>query len=468
MNSSQNDIAVRNRARTLSEMICPTDSRRHVPRQVLVAGLGVALSVAFAGAGIAQQRGPSQVAQANNPDKAEKADALKQREGELQAARDAQRRSLEAEAALKREIEQIGADRRKLNEALIDAAAKMRGVESKITATEARMKPLDANEQTIRKSLEGRRAVIGEVLAALQRIGHRPPPALIASPEDALQAVRTAMVLGAVLPEMRTQVDALAHDLAGLVAVRKQIAAERDRLKAEIASLDQERTRMTALIGERQKQEADREKALAAERTRATELARQVDNLKDLISKLEQSLDPATRAAREAARGESRPALSTLQDPGRLAPAIAFASLRGRVPIPVNGVKLKQFGAPDGTGGIEKGMTVATRAGAQVTAPADGWVVYAGPFRSYGQLLILNVGGGYHVLLAGMDRISVDLGQFVLTGEPVAVMGNGSHIAAVLATGSSQPVLYIEFRKDGSPVDPGPWWAAGEGEKVRG
>ena len=123
---------------------------------------------------------------------------------------------------------------------------------------------------------------------------------------------------------------------------------------------------------------------------------------------------------------------------------------------------------PDGVGGAEKGVSIATRAGAQVTAPADGWVVYAGPFRSYGQLLILNAGGGYHILLAGMDRISVDLGQFVLTGEPVAVMGNGSHIAAILATGSSQPVLYIEFRKDGVPVDPGPWWAAGEGEKARG
>jgi septal ring factor EnvC (AmiA/AmiB activator) len=67
-----------------------------------------------------------------------------------------------------------------------------------------------------------------------------------------------------------------------------------------------------------------------------------------------------------------------------------------------------------------------------------------------------------------MDRISVDLGQFVLTGEPVGQMGNGSQIAAVLATNSTQPVLYIELRKDGVPVDPGPWWAAGEGEKVRG
>jgi len=109
-----------------------------------------------------------------------------------------------------------------------------------------------------------------------------------------------------------------------------------------------------------------------------------------------------------------------------------------------------------------------TRAGAQVTAPCDGWVVYAGPFRSYGQLLILNAGGGYHVLLAGMERISVDLGQFVLTGEPVAIMGGGPQSAAAVATGSSQPILYIEFRKDGVPVDPSPWWAANDSEKVRG
>src|SRR3979409_87325 len=69
--------------------------------------------------------------------------------------------------------------------------------------------------------------------------------------------------------------------------------------------------------------------------------------------------------------------------------------------------------------GAQKGIALAARAGAQVTTPCDGWVVYAGPFRSYGQLLILNAGGGYHVLIAGMERISVNIGQFVLTGEPV-------------------------------------------------
>jgi septal ring factor EnvC (AmiA/AmiB activator) len=435
------------------------------PRFALIAGLGLALPAGLSAGVSAQQRS---VFTAQN-DKAEKLDALKQHDQELKATREQQRQSVENEAALKREIEQIGADRRKLNKDLIDTAARLRGVEVKIEATQARLEPLDANERNIRKSLDGRRAVIGEVLAALQRIGHRPPPALIARPEDALQAVRTAMVLGAVLPEMRHQVEALARDLNELVNVRKKITDERDRLKAEIASLGEERARMQALIAERQKQQAEREKALGAERARASDLAKKADNLKDLIANLEQGLDPETRAAREVAiRSATRPVLAALHDPGRLAPAVAFASLRGQIPIPVNGVKLKDFGAPDGIGGVEKGVSIATRAGAQVTSPADGWVVYAGPFRSYGQLLILDAGGGYHILLAGMERISVDLGQFVLTGEPVAVMGNGSRIAAILATGSSQPVLYIEFRKGGTPVNPGPWWAAGEVEKVRG
>lgn len=444
-------------------------------RSTLVVGLGLALPMTFACASLGQERTnaheflqtQSRILLAQNNDDDEKRDALKKHEKELEATRNAQRESSDTKARLTHEIEEIGVDRRKLNEALIGTAAKLRDLEIKVDATETRLAPLDENAARLRKSLETRRAVIGEVLAALQRIGYRPPPALIASPEDALKAVRTAMVLGAVLPDMRRKVDALVDDLSSLVAVRKEIAAERDKLKTQSALLASERTRMTALIAERQKQQEEREKSLQAEQTHAMELAQQVDNLEDLIAKLEQSLGSAIQSSHET-RGDTQAALAALHDPGRLGPAVAFASLRRQVPMPVNGIKLREFGAPDGIGGTEKGLSIATRAGAQVTAPADGWVVYAGPFRSYGQLLILNVGGGYHLLLAGMDRISVDLGQFVLTGEPVAVMGSSSPIAAVLTTGSSQPVLYIEFRKDGRPVDPGPWWVAGEGEKVRG
>src|SRR3569832_1123819 len=211
-------------------------------------------------------------------------DTLKQRDEDLKALREQQQKSTQTEAEIKRQIEEIGNDRRKLNQALIDGAAKLREVETKVADTETRLKPLDAREATIRTSLEGRRNVIGEVLAALQRMGRRPPPALIASPEDALHAVRTAMVLSAVLPEMRDQVADLAKDLNDLLAVRKKIDDERDTLKQQLASLGGERTRMTALVDERQKQEAEREKALMAERTRATDLAKQAGTLKDLIA----------------------------------------------------------------------------------------------------------------------------------------------------------------------------------------
>jgi septal ring factor EnvC (AmiA/AmiB activator) len=400
----------------------------------------------------------------------EKLDALKQRHQELEAVRSEQKQASENEARLRREIESISADRRKLNADLIATASRVRAVEGSIAVAESRLKPLGESEQSIRKSLDGRRAVITEVLAALQRIGRRPPPALLVQPDDALEAVRSAMMLGSVLPEMRQQAASLASELADLVRVRKEIAAEHDRLQADRKALAEQQQRLTLLTAERQKQLAETEGALAATRKKVVARARDAENLKDLIAKLEQGLDSAVRTARGAARTQqddaqpgSRPA-----DLGRLTPAIAFASARGKLPLPVNGVKMREFGDPDGHGGAEKGLLLATRSRAQVTAPCDGWVVYAGTFRSYGQLLILNAGDGYHVLLAGMERISVDIGQFVLTGEPVAVMGSGSQVAAVLATGSSQPVLYVEFRKDGTPVDPSPWWAASEGEKARG
>jgi septal ring factor EnvC (AmiA/AmiB activator) len=398
--------------------------------------------------------------------------ALKQHDQELDAARAKERESAENQAKLRREIDALGDDRRALNRQLIDTAARVRDVEASIEATQARLRPLDEQEGFFRKSLDERRVVIVEILAALQRVGHQPPPALLVQPEDALQAVRTAITLGAVVPEMRAQADALAGDLADLLRVRKDIVGESERLSRDLDLLGREQLRMNVLIDERQKKQADTEQALDAERQRAADLARQVDNLKDLIARLESGLDGATRAARAEARSieedATRPDLAALKDPGRLAPAMAFAATRGRLRLPVNGVKIREFGASDGLGGIQKGLSIAARAGAQITAPCDGWVVYAGPFRSYGQLLILNAGGGYHVLLAGMERISVDLGQFVLTGEPVAVMGGGSQVSASVATRSKQPVLYVEFRKDGAPIDPSPWWATNEGEKVRG
>jgi murein hydrolase activator len=446
-------------------------------RRGQLASVRIPLSIALLSAGFAGMwlsPAAAQVAESTPQTTAVSPDAIKQREQELEAARAQQKSAAELQQKLAADIASIGQDRSKLNQQLIDIAAQVRSVETRIGDAEARLRPLDSREQQIRGSLDSRRSEIVEVLAALQRAGRRTPPALLVRPEDALQSLRTAMLLGSVVPELHARTQKLADDLGELVALRKTIATERDQLAVDRDNLKNDQTRLAALVEERQRQQSSIEKDMEAEGARAISLSRQVDSLQGLIAKMEQDVKSAAKAAATAslqgtpAAPNGTPNQGGLKDPARTSPAIAFASAKGLFALPVNGVKIREFAGSDGAGGVEKGISLATRPGAQVTTPCDGWVVYAGPFRSYGQLLILNAGGGYHVLIAGMERISVNIGQFVLTGEPVATMGTKSQVASILAANASQPVLYVEFRKDGTPIDPGPWWAANEGEKVRG
>ncbi len=393
------------------------------------------------------------------------------------------------------EIDAAREDAGKLRSALIETTARVSADETQVAASQAHLDRALLSEGAVKRSLDGRRAVIAEVLAALQRMGRKPPPALLVDPDDVLKAIRTSMLLGAVLPGMRADVDALVADLRELARARAGIEAERRNLADDLARLGAERVRLAALIEARQAALGSAEAALAAERERAQALAGQATSLKELIGRMEAESRPAAEAAEAARRSDQKTAdqgggdrkkpdgqVAALlppdaavrpggvpRDPARLAPAVAFASLKGALSLPAAGSPLRSFGSPDGFGGTEKGVRFQTGIGAVVASPSDGWIAYAGPYRSFGQLLIVNAGNGYYIVLAGMERINVDLGQFVLAGEPVAVMGDGSaKTAAAMALGAAQPILYVEFRKDGATIDPGPWWAKPELQKVRG
>ena len=435
------------------------------------------LSAGLAGtglAGISLLPAAAQVAKSTPQTSAVSPDAIKQREQELDAARTQQKDAADLQQKLKADIAAIGQDRSKLNAQLIDIAAQVRSVETRIGDAEARLRPLDAREQQI----EPRSIRAAPRSSRCWRPCNAPDDA---RPQPCWSGRKTRCnrcippcCSGPWCPNCADALEKLSGDLTELIALRKTIASERDRLAVDRDKLRDDQIRLAALVEERQRKQSSIEKDMEAEGARAIALSKQVDSLQGLIAKMEQDLKSAAKAAATAslqgapATVNGKPNLGALKDPARLSPAIAFAAAKGLFALPVNGTKIREFGGSDGAGGVEKGISLATRVGAQVTTPCDGWVVYAGPFRSYGQLLILNAGGGYHVLIAGMERISVNIGQFVLTGEPVATMGTTSQVASILATNASQPVLYIEFRKDGTPIDPGPWWAANEGEKVRG
>jgi murein hydrolase activator len=403
---------------------------------------------------------------------------------ELQTIQDTIDAAAQQRAQLEREADALRTDRAKLNIALIDASQRVEAADGRLSDAERRLDTLTGSEEAIRRSLDGRKGVILEVLAVLQRMGRRTPPALLVNPEDMLAAIRASMSLGAVLPELRAETEALAADLRELVKLRASIAEEKLRLAREHAVLESERARLVALIEGRQKSIGEAESALATEHKRAVELARQATTLKDLIGRMESESEGAKRAAELARKADedrrkqaaleteeqrAKIAATPFKDPARLTPAVAFHQTRGRLPMPANGEIVKPFGAPDGFGGTEKGISIAARPKAVVASPSDGWVMFAAPWRSYGQLLILNAGDGYYIVLAGLERTNVAVGQFVLAGEPVGAMGDGAaRTASAVAIGASQPILYVEFRKDGAPIDPGPWWAKSEIKKVRG
>lgn len=452
---------------------------------------------------------------------------------ELKSKLDSNRAELEAKeakaASLKNDVAALTAEREKLNSRLLETSALIQKSEAQMSAIEGRLGELEAQEKLVRGSLSQRHGNISKLLAALQRMGRNPPPVLITRREDALGMVRSAMLLAAAFPELRSQAVELSSKLNELVRVMTDIRTEGDRLKSETAQLTEMRTRLAGLIETKRQSLGERQAELTQVRLATQEIQKSVSDLNELIVKLDEAVKrntglgdyeretmlnaaatpPATPPA--AAAGSTpvvavlpaaplagtvtdqpaKPVETALNVPppakqpdtqfvelapagkslvpgnaGRIKPAIAFDLAKAKLPLPAQGRKVLSFGEKTQFGGSSKGVVLETRPSALVTSPCDGWIVYAGEFRSYGQLLIINAGGGYHVLVAGLSQIDVQPGQFVLEAEAIGTM-SGQPKSAQGVSQSSAPVLYVEFRKDGQPIDPDPWWVAGQ-QKVQG
>ncbi|TCD13802.1 murein hydrolase activator EnvC family protein [Oricola cellulosilytica] len=374
--------------------------------------------------------------------------------------------SREKAQQLAAEVAGIRKDRASLNTALIQAAKTERKLSRDVMELEDSLVATAREADAVRLSLSERRALLAEVLAALQRMGLNPPPAILVTPEDALSSVRSSILLSAVVPGMREETRVLIADLTELRRLTETYRSERESLRETMAEQKAEQTRLSLLLEEKKSLETRTAKELAFEQARAAELAAKAETLQELIASIEREILSVQEAAEEArAEAERRleegrkRAENQADSTARISPAYAFSDLRGKLAKPTTGRIITAFGDDDGYGATAQGETIEAMPGAYVTAPADGWVVYAGPFRSYGQLLILNVGEDYHVVLAGMERIDVRQGQFVLAGEPVGGVGR-IHLASVSAAAAANdnPTLYIEFRKNGNPIDPSPWW----------
>jgi murein hydrolase activator len=366
--------------------------------------------------------------------------------------------------ALRAEIAAMEGDAAQQNAALIAAGQRVQLAEIEIGDVEQRLGDLIGREMDVRGRLDGADREIANVLAALERISLNPPPALIVDPGDALGSARGAMLIAAILPQLRARADAVATDLEALTALRQAAMAEEQTLRTNHDVLEEEQLRIATLIAARNQGVSQIGTTLATEESEAVALAERAETLRELISAL--SRRAAEGAAAEPEADPDQPSLSpeaielAFADATRTQPAIPFSLARGYLVQPANGVTVLEFGANDGRGGISQGQSIVTRAEAEVLSPADGFVLYRGAYLNYGQIVILNTGSGFTALLAGLDSISVDIGQFVQMGAPIGTMGSRTSGRTVTTSaGNTQPTLYIELRQSNEPFDPAGWWA---------
>ena len=375
-------------------------------------------------------------------------------EQQIQGSKAEQERIAAEIAAALREQEEVAAR-------LIEISRVIQSREAAINDSEAELLRLGEEQVLLLADLGEKQDILSELLAGLQRLEQNPPPALVVEPHDVLAALRGAMLLGTVVPELRAEADQLSRQLARLETLRSSIKARKQVMTEDIARLTTASRELDTLIIQKKELVRRGNANLDAEQKRSLELAGRAANLRQLMADL-----AAERAKAEADRlkkAEAAERERARQEELRRQPKMVFAEAKGRLSYPAQGRVLRRFGEPDGLGGKSQGLAVVTRDGAQVTAPADGDVEFAGSFRTYGQLVILNPGGGYRILLAGMEKVTTTAGEHLRAGEPIGQMGRGPSSVTLLGdvVHNDRPVLYIEFRNSTDAIDSDPWWIGG-------
>ncbi len=353
---------------------------------------------------------------------------------------------------LNRRAKALNQDIEDIRKKLVAKARIVQNQERRIKKIESKLNLLENIQKNFTKQLRTKYRQIGKVLAALQRIALNPPEALITQPIPPADMVRSAILLRAVLPQLEDTVREFGANLAKLESTRNETKDKRIQLSTELKNLEQQRFIMNRMLGRKstlhkrtiqQTKLAEREaKALAK---RAKNIQGLLSNLKRLKARRVQNKTPSNKA-------------NSLASPSKKDTNIkSFESARGEMAVPVMGRIITRFGQPIASGRTHRGLTIETSAFAQIVAPHAGKIAFAGPFRSYGQLLIIEHSSGYHSLLAGMVRIYSTVGERVLSGEPTGIMGQTKEISINGRRHLKKPALYIEFRHKGEPMDPLAW-----------
>ncbi len=365
----------------------------------------------------------------------------------LEEARRAGAASRAAAEAAAREAEAAAAEESGLARQRVAMAARVQAAERALEAAEQRKQAAEAAAAAAYNEAASRAAVLAPMMPAMRRLALWPAETLLAQPAPPDEALRGLLVLQGMARQIRAEAEELR--LANAEAERRAriAAAEATVVAAAEAELRQAATALDEEIAETRLREREARATQRAEAARAQEALARANDLQDMLTALEreqarQAAQAAARARREAR--QARPATPVVVPP--------IAAPDQPRPAPVHGRISLAFGQR-GEAGPARGVTFATAGGARVVSPCTGRAVFAGPFRRFGQIIILECGPGLHLVLAGFDALDTEAGAALLAGEALGRLGAGA---------DGRGALYLELRRNGEVMDPMPWLGGAE------
>ena len=374
---------------------------------------------------------------------------------------------------------------RLIRQELIESARNTQAREAIVNQAEQRLAILKARHTARAGELAGLRGRLASLTAAMQRLARRPPEAILTAPRPPLETARAMMLVSFLVPNIKNESDLIRDELTELESLNHQIRTEQARFRTANQALEERRDQLDLLIERKNALWVIMSKTTRPSDAQTDQLAESAATLAELFAALkkhgaEQTIasgrlksffdalpKPDRNAGSKAAPAPPnsvRPSEQTAVAPlpptprsskARIPPVPAagsFTANKGRLTFPAIGRLIGRFGETDEVGLTAKGITVQTRPNAPVVTAHDGKVIYAGPFRGYGRIIIIEHGQGFLTLLAGLDRIDVQTGQGLLAGEPVGTMRGADDIGDARSRH-----LYIELRHNGAPVDPLAW-----------
>ncbi len=351
-------------------------------------------------------------------------------------------------AELESQAKKIAGEMDDTKDALVSVAADVKKNEARLTELDKRIVAGRAEQDEIEARLKKDRRSIGDLVLALERLDRTPPEALLAKPGAPLETAQSAMLLQSILPNIYDRAEHLKKDLARLDELIANLQKDREEVKEASQTLAEKQETMNGLLKKRQALYASTRGGIKEQEAELREISARAENIQQLVSSVEEYQKEAESRTQKAARTH----VDDGADDGGMAPAPAAARATpipkaGAAQLPVSGVIRVGYKQRDEIGAESQGLTIEGRPGALVVSPMGGVVRYAGPFRNYGQIIIVEHQKEYHSLIAGLARIDTVVGQSVAAGEPVGTLSRKSG-------GGGNPTLYYELRLNGEPVNP--------------